>query len=713
MGACRRDGAVSKDLRHHRSQNTSGVPARTSRVLKSRSTGLLLACCCMLSLSLSSSSFSLSSSSSPWFAAAQTVRPPHSSSTDPDDYRLTGRFLHITDIHPDQFYIDGGSVTASCHRVTSDDDEDARNRPGRRGGVGGLYGAPYSICDSPFSLANATFGWIDKNLIGKIDFVVWTGDNARHDSDNEHPRTQKEIEDLNREIAKKFLDTFAPDENDPFQQRIPIVPSIGNNDIYPHNIMDAGPNRILQHFSEIWADFIPESQYHTFQNGGYYSVEVIPGKVTVVSLNTLYFFNQNAAVDGCKAKDEPGTNQMDWLEVELDNIRARNMSVYLTGHIPPARKSYSTSCLVRYTKLALKNQDIIVGHLFGHANIDHFFILSKAGLKAAEEQLLLEEMEAERAERALMAAATRFGGSDRITSLELFKARAREDAIATAIANDVPFDRDYDPFHILGLNAYLTELWEQYSGIPKTVKNNNYAVVFVSPSVVPTYNPSLRVFEYQLDQNPNTPDPNTPGDDDDDGDNGDDDDDDDNDDDGEDDVSLVTTGNQVVFKDSWSSHTSSEMALEADYDFDTDCDEYDHDEEYELEYGEDMTTRGEEDGGRGRKGKKPRRRKPRRKPRRRPYPAPAPPSRFGYPLSYTQYWVNLTKFNEEDLEPVYEIEYGTREDWGLQYLGVNPYLDLAKQIVGDEQVKERYLAWMVVQTGARSGPDDDDFFNKK
>lgn len=166
--------AASKlDLLHHCSQNRPhGLPGRrNSHWLKSRSTRLFLACCMSSSLLLSLAP------SSTFFAAAQIVRP-----LDPERTRLQGNFLHITDIHPDEFYINGGSIASACHRVTSDDDEDTVRgmRPGRRaGGSGGLFGAAYSICDAPFSLVNATFDWIDKNLIGKIDFVVWTGDNAR------------------------------------------------------------------------------------------------------------------------------------------------------------------------------------------------------------------------------------------------------------------------------------------------------------------------------------------------------------------------------------------------------------------------------------------------------------------------------------------------------------------------------------------------------
>jgi endopolyphosphatase len=117
----------------------------------------------------------------PSFATAQ------SDQQDPEKSHLVGQFLHITDIHPDEFYIDGGSISTSCHRNTTDEEEDDTRtrstvlmRPGRTdGGYGGMYGSPYSICDTPFSLANATFDWIDRSLITSLDFVVWTGDNAR------------------------------------------------------------------------------------------------------------------------------------------------------------------------------------------------------------------------------------------------------------------------------------------------------------------------------------------------------------------------------------------------------------------------------------------------------------------------------------------------------------------------------------------------------
>ncbi|KAF9929625.1 Endopolyphosphatase [Linnemannia zychae] len=615
----------------------------------------LLLACCIATISL-------------WHLPSTSAQPDPQHSYDPDKARLVGQFLHITDIHPDEFYIDGGSISTSCHRNTTDE-EDVRSqlmRPGRTdGGYGGMYGSPYSICDSPFSLANATFDWIDRNLIGSLDFVVWTGDNARHDSDNERPRTQKEIEDLNKAIANKFLETFTPDEDDPFEQRVPIVPTIGNNDVYPHNIMEAGPNRILQHFSEIWSAFIPESQYHTFQHGGYYTSEVVPDKITVVALNTLYFFNQNAAVDGCDKEDEPGTDQMDWLEVELETLRRRKMTAYMTGHVPPARKSYSPSCYIRYTDIALRYQDVIVGHLFGHANIDHFFILSQSTLTSdsvdegdaveedekedesdrsdSQEWEIRESSVQESRQSAFHARKddSKISSSNATTSLSRASSRTRRRLDQEALMFGIADEDEHYAFDSLGLNSYLLELWEQYEDIPKKAKMSDFAIALVAPSVIPTYNPALRVYQYQLA------------------------------------IEKPARPNELL-----SNHQMDERVKEDNME-ETDIEEYD---------------------GLGKKKKKPKKPK---KPTRPSNPPPVPPITFGFPLNYTQYFINLTEVNAEALvDPTktvnFQVEYRSREDYGLKDLSVSEWLGLAKRIVKSEELKQQYLALMVVLTGTEN-----------
>ncbi|KAF9174012.1 Endopolyphosphatase [Mortierella sp. AD011] len=553
---------------------------------------------------------------------------------------LVGRFLHITDIHPDEHYLDGATVSTSCHTILNKTEDAPTNnlrkgrfsfplkqeqdksesidkaltvqdmsiiRPGLmdigidENAVGGYYGLPNTICDSPLALADATLSWIDQNLVGSIDFVVWTGDNARHDSDNTHPRTQEQINQMNDAMAKKFLEAFP---RGPDGKRIPVVPCIGNNDIYPHNIMYPGPGPVLQHYSQIWSEFIPEDQINTFRRGGYYMSEVVPGKLSVFALNTLYFYIHNVAVDGCHDKDEPGTEQMDWLEEELKQLRKRKMAAYLVGHVPPETKSYTKSCHSRYAKIALEFQDVIVGHLYGHANIDHFFFVPQ---NMKKKNNLLGEWEEE-----------------------------EEDQAFSVMDED-----DHDPFHLLGLSSYLQTLWKQYNSIPKNANPSDYAVIQVSPSVVPTYQPTMRVFTYELANGATS--------------------------------SVDTEDHLPGCKDDMMNCMVDMIEQELEEYITT---MLDSDAELAPEL-QSMYKNGH---------KKP-----------RTYP-PAPVSTFGYPLSYTQYWTNLTLANESLMPPQFEIEYQTREDYGLQHLGVSEYLALARRIAKNKLLRKEYLKRMVVQS---------------
>ncbi|KAH6854589.1 Metallo-dependent phosphatase-like protein [Chaetomium sp. MPI-CAGE-AT-0009] len=376
--------------------------------------------------------------------------------------KLHGRFLHITDIHPDEYY--------KVHSSTDEDDGCHRGR-----GPAGPYGAETSDCDSPFSLVNATFDWIDANLKDSIDFVVWTGDSARHDRDEELPRNPDQVLGTNTWIADKFVEMLA-DEGDK-GMTIPVVPNFGNNDILPHNILLPGPNKWFQHYSNIWRHFIPEEQRHSFEYGGWFNVEVIPNKLAVFSLNTLYFFDRNAGVDGCASPSEPGYKQMEWLRVQLQFLRDRGMKAILIGHVPPARTDskmlWDETCWQRYSLWMHQFRDVVVVGLYGHMNIDHFIIHDKNEINIAA----LEGSE--------------FGVRE-----------AMDDELSAQSASD-----------------YLMELrsdWAKLAPPPKPRKDVNdegkrhkgkkrkdpwgerYHLSMVSPSVVPNYFPTLRVFEYNI-----------------------------------------------------------------------------------------------------------------------------------------------------------------------------------------------------------------------
>ncbi|KAL9580061.1 MAG: hypothetical protein Q9212_004718 [Teloschistes hypoglaucus] len=386
--------------------------------------------------------------------------------------KLHGRFLHITDFHLDPFY----------SQFSSTDDEDACHW-GQ--GSAGIFGAEKTDCDSPTTLINATFQWIHDNIRDSIDFVVWTGDSARHDNDELIPRSEGQVIKLNEILVNKFVEVFGKDDNlndtDPTNDfTIPIVPNFGNNDILPHNIFDAGPNRWTEAFARVWQKFIPEAQRHSFERGGWFFVEVIPDKLAVFSLNTMYFFKSNTAVDGCAHESEPGYEHFEWLRIQLQFIRQRGMKAILSGHVPPARteskQSWDETCWQKYTLWLQQYRDVIVGGMYGHMNIDHFMLQDNDQIDA------------------------------RVISGESKSVRTS------------PHSTD---FSIQKSAEYLTELRYRWSELPdnserhksKEDKNRRskhddfldkiggewgerYSVTLVSASVVPIYFPTMRVFEY-------------------------------------------------------------------------------------------------------------------------------------------------------------------------------------------------------------------------
>ncbi|KAF4574592.1 hypothetical protein EYR36_005940 [Pleurotus pulmonarius] len=361
--------------------------------------------------------------------------------------KLRGRFLQITDLHPDPYYTNHASQSSACHR----------RKPKKEKQRSNLYGTPFSECDSPLILTNFTLDFLDKHWASELDFVIWTGDNARHDNDRKLPRTPSEIYELNRAVASKMEKIFG-------SKGIPVIPSLGNNDVWRklrsylfscssvesdiasgwQNIMEAGPNSITSEFSSIWKSFIPFPMYQVFQRGGYFHVEVVPNALAVISLNTMYFYDSNKAVGGCEYtdRDDPGNLQFDWLEVQLTMFRERKMQV---SHVPPSPGNYFPECYVRYTELALRFQDTIVGHVYGHMNADHFTFV-----EAVDLQLVVA------------------------------------------------------PSSVSGKAELYKDLIEEFSALPKKAKEvnyDNYSVINVSPPVVPNpYVPTFRVFSYNVSE---------------------------------------------------------------------------------------------------------------------------------------------------------------------------------------------------------------------
>lgn len=404
---------------------------------------------------------------------------------------IHGRFVHVTDFHPDPYYKVGSDIDQMCHGGK---------------GTAGRYGDAIVGCDSPVELVDKTIDWIEENLKDKIDFIVWTGDNVRHDNDRRYPRTENDIMELNQIISDKMHEKFG---------ELPI-PSLGNNDVYPHNLFAPGPTLQTREFFKIWRPFVPQLQFHTFNNGIYFFQEVIPNQLAVLSINTLYLFQSNPLVDSCDRKKDPGYKLFEWLGVVLQEMRHRNMKVWLTGHVPPNTKNFDISCWRKYVVWSHEYRDVIIGGLYGHMNLDHFIPL--------DSKMAYDSLVAKYAKFGLDQESV-FEDDDDDLDLKLEQlyhmyniSTAEDTKDPNPKVADINFvdsaDREFTPFNLPkdvwaeggipnGKVGYMDTLRETYyANIKKKSKSGDlgerYSIVHVSASVVPTFNPGVRVWEYNI-----------------------------------------------------------------------------------------------------------------------------------------------------------------------------------------------------------------------
>ncbi|CAG8476525.1 2160_t:CDS:2 [Acaulospora colombiana] len=271
-----------------------------------------------------------------------------------------------------------------CHRVSQ---KKSHNTAGK-------FGVLHSECDTPYTLTNSTFDFLRKNF-SDVDFVIYTGDTCRHERDPNVPLTKEYVIFCHRLLVQWFTEYFD-------LRRVKIIPVLGNNDEWEHNQLTAGPNSLLSNLTDIWAP-LHLNLTNDFYIGGYFRQDVNL-RLSVLGLNSMYFFDANSKVKDCKSKSSPGAKQLKWLEEELESARRENRKIYVAQHISPLDSSgepdYYPTCFSKYVQLMGDYSDVIHGHFTGHTNQDTLtFVSSGKGLKGNNYYLtLLTEEQRERKE---------------------------------------------------------------------------------------------------------------------------------------------------------------------------------------------------------------------------------------------------------------------------------------------------------------------------
>ena len=237
--------------------------------------------------------------------------------------------------------------------------------------------------------------------------------------------------------------------------------------MHPHNTLaydPQGDSATLNFYAHLWKPFIPQDQIPQFKIHGSFVREIVPGKLLGISFNTMYLFNSNPFADRCGAgTGSPGDVVLHWFEKVLQDARTRSLSVYVSGHVPPNINNYVPSCYYAFSTLCQKYDDVIQGQYYGHMNIDHFYF------PVVNEFPVFENDKITRADGLTM------------NGLSPFLASANEDHRIRLMPSWIA--------------QYFQTLLLHYKYVSKEVERIP-TPIFVSPSVVPAFNPALRVYKY-------------------------------------------------------------------------------------------------------------------------------------------------------------------------------------------------------------------------
>ncbi|KAI9349125.1 Metallo-dependent phosphatase-like protein [Obelidium mucronatum] len=383
------------------------------------------------------------------------------------------QFLHLTDLHVDPLYSARAGPGSNCHM-----------RLGRSLFVKNplpVFGLADSGCDAPVTLIEHTLRVLDTK---DVDFILWTGDSSRHDRDNNRRKQRLETYEHNRiavELYTKYIDV----------SRAPVIPTIGNWDVFPVSALGCSEgDPQLSNLWSVWEPLFPQGDPITetaksdFLKGGFFKRPVLDGMVSILSLNTLSFFNENPLVSDCAKFDlrdsienrpwnpmHVADYQMIWTENLLKEARRDGTRVILQGHVSPmgnAVQLWKQECFEWYVYLAGEYSDVILGHYFGHINRDLVHIVSQrhplSNHKSKEKKKNKKQI-------------------DPLSSSQL-KNEPSASSSTYNISSTKP--HQINPFRLTTL-------------VPNIIKSfdlKNYkimAAMFTGSSIVPVYNPGYRI----------------------------------------------------------------------------------------------------------------------------------------------------------------------------------------------------------------------------
>mmetsp|Transcript_22272 Transcript_22272/g.46286 ORF Transcript_22272/g.46286 Transcript_22272/m.46286 type:complete len:438 (+) Transcript_22272:141-1454(+) len=203
-------------------------------------------------------------------------------------------------------------------------------------------------------------------------FILQSGDITHFPGRNSSDLSQAVILDTISAVNTWLADQFPTTS---------IYPALGNHDNAPSNNFPVDPTKdstwLYAGIANLWSQWLPPAAIETVKYAGWYSADIKGAEgMRVITMNTNFWtvYNSHLVWNTTIAEE-----QFTWLEGELAKAEEDGVKVLMNGHHPMVGVHVEGGVEVgslypiyqhRYSMIAQKYNETIMGHFAGHDHVD-------------------------------------------------------------------------------------------------------------------------------------------------------------------------------------------------------------------------------------------------------------------------------------------------------------------------------------------------------
>ena len=260
------------------------------------------------------------------------------------------KILQVSDLHYDLHYLEDAITDCKLPICCRDK---AKPKKKKKSGYFGYVGK----CDLSENLFNS---FVEKAYEIKPDFIIWTGDNAPHDT----WKTKKVGQDDTYQVTEIIRDSL----DKKFHYKIPIYPILGNHEIYPNDEFNENEIDFYEKMAKIYKKYLSKDAYDTFRQYGYYTMKHLNTNIRIVAINCLVCDTWNYNLINSDKKS--AKLMFNWLENVLREAERKKEYVYILNHFPLTGSFSLEECTKRFIALFDRFEYTIRGIFSGHTHKD-------------------------------------------------------------------------------------------------------------------------------------------------------------------------------------------------------------------------------------------------------------------------------------------------------------------------------------------------------